>query len=87
MDEPGCPDCTSPSAAARRPQGARCPRCHQNEPRPARSVLVLGAEVIDHLGERPITRYFMALEPEPPREPNPAYLQALRRSHRRGLAS
>jgi hypothetical protein len=45
--------------------------------------LVRGVEITDRVDGRLVTRYVMEVAPAPVREPNPIYLRALRRSHRR----
>lgn len=50
-----------------------CSRC-------GRAGLVRGVEVVDTFNDRPVSRYIMAVELVPPRQPNQVYLAAVRRS-------
>jgi hypothetical protein len=86
MAETACEHCGGPLRLDQRLQRHLCRRCGRIAPaapvEPAN--LVSGSEVIDWLGERAITRYFMARDDTPAREPNPVYLAALRRSYQQG---
>lgn len=50
-----------------------CGRC-------GRSGLVRGVEIVDWLGDTPVSRYLIAVEPTPARQPSQVYLEALRRT-------
>jgi hypothetical protein len=83
MEQPTCERCGGKARFDRELDRLVCGRCGQ----PFRyggggQALVRGAEIVDWLGERQVSRYFVSVEPTPPRDPNRLYLRALRRSYR-----
>lgn len=84
MEQPVCGYCGGRlrfDCELRRHVCARCGR--PGEPAGAEPAVVAGVEVVDWLGGRPVSRYYVAVEATPPRTPSSVYLRALRRSYRR----
>lgn len=83
MEQSACRHCGGKLRFDRELQRHVCARCGRTGDAGAERAIVPGVEVVDWLGGQPVSRYFIAVEPTPPRTPSSVYLRALRRAYQR----